>query len=81
MNLTIHDSARRIADLERDLARIQTEETTPRQIEANLVREKLGATLATAAVLAQTAIDVLDKLGDSFEESVERMSRDLNGKG
>lgn len=80
MKISIHNSDRRIAHLENDLARLQTEETTPRQLEANLVRGKLVETLNTAAVLAQTAVDVLDKLGDSFEESVERMARDLNGK-
>jgi hypothetical protein len=70
----------RIDQMERELARLQTEETTPQQIEANLVREKLNQTLVTAAVFAQAAVDVLDKLGDSFEESVERMSRDLLDK-
>lgn len=73
-------STRRIEEMERELARLQIEETVPDQIEANFVREKLSHTLSTAAVLAKVAVDVLDKLGDSFEESVERMVKDLNGK-
>lgn len=76
----INTSTRRIEEMERELARLQTEETIPHQIEANFVREKLSQTLSTAAVLAQAAVDVLDKLGDSFEESVERMVKDLNDK-
>lgn len=71
---------RRIADLETELARVQFEESTPRQIEANLARETLQHTLDTAVVFATAVREVLDQIGDSFEENVERMARDLNGR-
>lgn len=77
--LRFADAEQRITDTEEELARLQTE-LTPTKLESNLVREHLKETLLTAANIAHTAIEVLDKLGDSFEESVEEMSRDLNGK-
>lgn len=80
MSLCHDDADRRIDRMERELARLQSEETTPRQIEANFARERLNDTLSTAAVLAHTVIVVLDRLGDSFEESIERAAGDLNGK-
>lgn len=72
---------RRIKEKEEELAKLQTELTTPTQLESNLTRVRLKETLYTAAAIAKAAVEVLDELGDSFEESVERMSRDLNGKG
>jgi len=70
---------RRIAEQERELARIQFE-TIPLQLEVNLMRERLDRALTSGLVIAHASIAVLDKIGDSFEESVERMQRDLNGR-
>jgi hypothetical protein len=71
----------RIAAQEEELARLQTDFTTPSQLQLNLTRRELKDTLHTAAQIARLAVEVLDQLGDSFEESVEQMSKDLNGKG
>lgn len=71
----------RIAAQEEELARLQTDFTTPSQLNLNLIRDELKSTLQTASQIAKIAVEVLDQLGDSFEESVEQMSKDLNGKG
>lgn len=73
------EADQRIKAGEDELARLQTA-FIPDELESQLVRGKLKETLTSAAVLAQAAVEVLDRLGDSFEESVERMTRDLNGK-
>jgi hypothetical protein len=70
---------RRIEALERELARIQFE-SIPLEIEANLMRETLDRTLTTGVAIARTCMVVLDQIGDSMEENIERMSRDLNGR-
>lgn len=71
---------RRIEAHEKELARLQAEFTTPSQLESAMVREELKSTLRTASSIARVAVEVLDKLGDSFEESVEQASRELNGR-
>jgi hypothetical protein len=71
---------RRIEAHEKELARLQADVTTPSQLELNLVREELKITLRTASTIARVAVEVLDKLGDSFEDSVERAAKDLNGR-
>jgi hypothetical protein len=71
----------RIAAQEEELARLQTDFTAPSQFNLNLIRDELKSTLQTASQIAKVAVEVLDQLGDSFEESVEQMSKDLNGKG
>ena len=73
------DADRRIADLEQKLAEIQHDETTPLQFEANLRRQRLGAALATAAVMATTASGFIASLADGFERSVQQLADDLNG--
>lgn len=74
-----HDDAdKRIEEMELELARRQAE-TTPRQIDANLVRESLKATLTTASVFASTVVGIINDLGDGFGASVDQMANDLNG--
>lgn len=70
---------RRIEQLERELARIQFE-TIPLELEANLLRESVDHTLTSGVTIARACMEVLDRIGDSFEESVERMQRDLTGR-
>lgn len=70
---------RRIAERERELARIQFE-SIPLELEANLMRESLDRTLTSGVAIARVCMAVLDQIGDSFEESVERMQRDLSGR-
>lgn len=73
------DPDRRIDELERQLAKIQAEETTPQTIEANLTRQSLRSTLATAAVIAVSVVGVLDDLSAEMAANVQRMADDLNG--
>lgn len=70
------DADRRIHEKELELARLQSEETTFKQLEANLTRDALKASLTTAATIATTVGGVLDE----FEASVQRMADDLNGR-
>ena len=62
---------RRIAQLEHELAQLQTDATW-RQLEAGLVRQRLRATLTIA-------VDVIGRLAAGFDASVQRMADDLNG--
>lgn len=55
------DADRRIEALERELARIQHEQTTPLQIAAHLCQQKLGATLLTVSLIAQAALGIIDR--------------------
>lgn len=64
---------RRIAEREQDLARLQTD-ATYRQIEANLVRERLKATLGIA-------VSVIGRMTAAFDGNLARMADDLNGGG
>lgn len=70
---------RRIEQRERELAKMQTEETTYRQIEANLVRDNLKTTLGTAGVIAAVAIEVISGFAAGFDANVQRMAEDLGG--
>lgn len=74
------EADRQIAKLELELATIQHEETTPLQIEANLKRERLGATLATAAAIATAAAGIIANFASDFERSVERLADEINGR-
>lgn len=65
---------RRIADIEIELARVQFEESTPRQLEANLAREALHRTLATAAIFACAVREVLSI---PIDDHLEAMGRDF----
>ncbi len=65
----------RIAQQELELARVQAEETTYCQIEANLARNALKSTLGTACVIAVIALDVIA----SLDANVQRMADDLTG--
>lgn len=65
---------RRIADRELELARIQCEESTPCQIEANLARGALKRTLATAAVFASAVRAVLST---PIDDHLHAIGRDL----
>jgi hypothetical protein len=69
---------RRIAAKELELARIQFEESTPLQIEANLARGALHQTLTTAAVMARA---ICDALALPIDEHIEELSRDFLPKG
>lgn len=70
----------RIEQKERELARIQSEVTTPAQLEANLSRESLQSTLATAAVFADAVIKLLDVLGHDLEKGLGRTGDGLTGR-
>ncbi len=63
------ESDRRIEQLERALAQLQTE-TTYQQIEANLGREKLKKTLNIAV-----------RMAFAMDATLDRMADDLNGSG
>lgn len=65
---------RRIAAYEKELARVQFEESTPVQIEANLAREALHHTLTTAAVFACAVRAVLSI---PIDEHMADISRDF----
>lgn len=67
------DSDRRIAELEVELAQLQTE-SAYQQIEANLVRQRLKDTLAIA-------VHVVERLSSGFSANLDRMADDLNGGG
>jgi hypothetical protein len=71
---------RRIAEAEVNLANAQFAGTRVR-VDCALAMEALDSTLTKAAAIARVSVVVLDQIGDSFEESVERMQRDLAGKG
>jgi hypothetical protein len=83
MAMTYADQADiQIEQLERDLAELQTE-SAYRQIDAALGRQRLKDTLQIAVAVVDRislGMEVLDRIGDSFEESVERMQRDLAGR-
>lgn len=66
---------RRIEQQERELARMQSEETTYRQIEANLVRERLKTTLGTAGVIAAAVHEMIA----GFDAGIQQMADDLSG--
>ena len=66
-----NEADRQIEQLERDLARVQTD-TAYRQIEANLVCERLRSTL-------DIAVNIVHRLASGMDASVERMADDLNG--
>jgi hypothetical protein len=70
------EADRRIEAKERELARLQFEETTWRQLEANLTRDRLKRTLCIGA---QAARRVLDDLASSFDASVDQMAEDIAG--
>lgn len=70
---------KRLDELQRNLAQLQFE-NIPLELEANLLRETLDHALTSGVTIARTCMAVLDEIGDSFEESVERMQRDLNGE-
>lgn len=76
----ITEADRRIALKERELAKIQTEVTTPIQLESNLVRESLHATLNSAAVFAGAVVTLLDDLGLSLEEGLSRTGSEVTGR-
>lgn len=67
------EADRRIAQLEIDLARAQTDSTYS-QIEANLVRQRLRTTL-------NIAMSAIGRLASGFDTNVARMAGDLTGSG
>lgn len=79
MMTALDEFDRRIARQELELARMQAEETTYRQIEAHFARETLQSTLHTAGVIAATALDVLSDIATGFDVTIQRMADDLNG--
>ena len=64
---------------ERELARLQTEGTAVRQIEANLAQDRLKRTLTTCEVIALTARGLIEGLTRGLDDSLHRMADDLNG--
>lgn len=65
--------------MERQLAAIQTENAIL-DIQAHLMLQAVNKTLTAAVCVARDCVSTLDQIGDSFEESVERMQRDLTGR-
>lgn len=70
------EADRRIRERELELARLQTEETTFKQLESNLTRDLLKRNLSTAAIFAKLVNSVIDEV----VASVDKMTDDLNGK-
>lgn len=73
------EADRRIEEQERELARVQTDETTYTELESRLVREQLKGTLWAAAVVASIVTGALNDMADGFSENVKQMADDLNG--
>lgn len=74
------EADRRIDRLEKELARIQSDETAYVQIEANLQRDNLRRTLTTAETMALAARRLIEGLTFNLDASLKRMADDLNGK-
>ncbi len=74
MNTRTRLADRRIDALERELARVQTEESIPMVLEHNLARQELHQTITAAATIARA---VIEALAIPIDQHLEEMGRDF----